>query len=240
MIKGIPSSLDVFQKAVEETLMEEVLRFFSEVPRAGQLVDPALEFDTGYYLAHRIETIHRIRMTAHTDALALAKMINEDYDLACRWGDYIVEEMKHDRLFLEDIAMHGYSTQEIIESDPLPSTLALIEYLVDRIKTLGSLPAVAYSIFVEWNSARTSRAAVQRAASVFGEQYVRGANAHQEIDERENHYEEMILIAHRLTLQRGGVTLVIQLLREITSLLQSTFKELDQLKITPRRASTAL
>ncbi|WP_256682483.1 hypothetical protein [Burkholderia ubonensis] len=218
-----------FREAIEAVLLEEAQRYRAEVPRAGQLADATLPFDTDYYIAHRIETVHRIRLTARTDALALQKMLDEDYDTACRWGDYIVEEMKHDRMFLADLATHGYRKSIIDERPPLKSTRALLDYLEAQIHRVGSVAAVSYSIFVEWNSARFSRAAIERAAAVFGERHVRGANAHLRIDEQDDHYAEMVEIAYRLTAERGGAPVVIALLREIASLLRATFVELHAL-----------
>ncbi|MEF3059518.1 hypothetical protein V4C85_06485 [Ralstonia solanacearum] len=222
----MPGSLAAFRNALEAALMEEALRCASEVPRAGQLVDPSLDFDADYYIAHRIETVHRIRLTARTDALALARMVDEDYETACRWGDYTAEEMKHDRMFLADLAVHGYDKASVLARPPLPSTRALIDYLLRQIQAVGSIAAVSYSIFVEWNSARVSGAAIKRAASVFGERYVRGASAHLKIDERDDHYAEMVEIAYRLT--GGRSEDVVRLLRDIAGLLRATFVELHQ------------
>jgi len=204
------------------------MRFAAEVPRAGQLTDPRAPVDRDYYLRHRIETVRRIRGTARTDALALAAMVVEDYEAARRWSRYATEELDHDRMFLADLQRHGIDEAHLAATPPLRSTAALLAFLTEEIARQGSLPAVAYSIFVEWNSARYSRPAVDRAEAAFGTDAVRGARAHLAIDVGEAHYAEMIRIAHRLTAKTGTDTLV-RLIRETSALLRAYFVELHEL-----------
>src|SRR5947209_3841623 len=62
-----------------DALMDaEAVAFLASVPHGSHLTDDG-PLDEAYYLRHRIETVKRIRITARTDAIALARMVEEDY-----------------------------------------------------------------------------------------------------------------------------------------------------------------
>jgi hypothetical protein len=218
---------------LDRVLYEEALRFVVEVPRAGQLTDNNVRVDLTYYLRHRIETVRRIRATARTDALALVSMVEEDYEAAREWSTYATTELSHDRMFLADLERHGISAEQALGTPPLLATTALLEWLSDRIARHGSLPAVAYSVFVEWNSARYSARAVERAAASFGEDTVRGARAHLLIDVDEDHYTMMVRIAHRLLQRHGSSDLLVEFVRDIAAHFRSYFVELHYATSSP-------
>jgi len=187
---------------LDRVLLRNAELFLSSVPFASHLNDDA-PLDERYYIRHRIETIKRIRMTAKTDALALAAMVDEDYDAARLWSDYAAEELGHDRMFLEDLAKHGVTAGVVDGTEPFPATWRMIAYLTDRISEFGSLPAVAYSVLVEWNSERFSGRAIDKARRRFGDEYVAGSGSHYEIDETEDHYATMVEVARRVMAARG-------------------------------------
>lgn len=201
-------------------------RFLDEVPGAAHLTDDA-ELDHGYYVRHRIETIKRIRMTARTDALALTALIRDDYDAARVWARYACEELDHDVMFYDDLARHGLSREGIDDVAPLDATVLLVGYLEREIGSSGSLPAVAYSVFVEWNSERFSRRAVEKAREAFGDDFVRGSSDHLLVDERENHSREMIALAERLCRGSDGTERLFELIDEIARLFRAYFIELS-------------
>lgn len=223
-----PLSPAAFVAALEDTLHEEARRNVREVPRIGALSDAGQPFDLDYYLRHRIETVHRIRLTARTDALALAAMVPEHFDAARRWADYTAEEMKHDRFFLADLARHGWDAQRVLAVPPLRGTVALIDYLGRQIESVGGIAALAYSIYVEWNSARFSRPAVQRAEQALGAEFVKGARAHLGIDVKEDHFQEMVDIAYLLAGHADGLRVLRGLLSDIAGLLRESFIELHR------------
>ncbi|MEA3119612.1 MAG: hypothetical protein QOI13_2882, partial [Paraburkholderia sp.] len=187
--------VDAIRRSVEGVFVEEASLFGVSVPRAAHLVDEKQQLDISYYLRHRIETVRRIRSTAATDALALAAMVQEDYAAARQWADYVQTEMNHDRLYLADLQAHGLSESAVLAVPPLPATDLLMRMLVQRIAEFGSLPAVAYSLFVEWNSSIASRKVVQRAGSALSNAHVKGARAHTAIDDKDAHYDMMLDIA---------------------------------------------
>jgi hypothetical protein len=200
-------------------------RFLAEVPRASHMTD-AEPLDVKYYLRHRIETIKRIRMTARTDALALAAMIGEDYDAARIWAQYACTELVHDRMFYDDLERQGLSRSEVDATPALPATEALGHFLEERITRYGSLPAVAYSVYVEWNSERFSRRAVMKAAESFGDAHVEGARSHLEVDDAESHCREMLMLAERLTRNEGGELRLFTLIANIAALFRDYFTQL--------------
>ena len=200
--------------------------FLDEVPFAAHLTD-SVSLDPGYYIRHRIETIKRIRMTARTDALALAAMIVEDYESARCWARYACEELDHDRMFYDDLAQHGLTRAVIDAQPPLAATIALGRFLEDEIGRSGSLAAVAYSVFVEWNSERFSRTSVEKARSTYGDDYVRGSSAHLLVDESENHSSEMIALAGRLSRAQGGEQRLLRFVDEVAQLFRDYFAELS-------------
>jgi hypothetical protein len=220
-------TVDAMRQAIETVLVEEATLFGVSVPRAAHLIDGRESLDVPYYVRHRIETVRRIRATAHTDALALAAMIQEDYSAARKWVEYAHTEMNHDRLYLGDLRAHGLTEEAVLLVPPFPATDLLLRMLAWRIAELGSLPAVAYSIFVEWNSSLASRNVVERAGSSLSDDHVKGARAHTAIDEKDAHYEVMLDIACSVMRARGYSMPVLEaLIHEIAAVFRSYFYEL--------------
>lgn len=216
-----------FGQRIDALLIAENNRFLAEVLSAPHLTDET-PLNERYYLRHRIETIKRIRMTAHTDALALAAMVHEDYDAARLWARYICVELDHDRMFYDDLAHHGVSRHQVDVTPELPATRALDEYLRRRIARDGAIAAVAYSVFVEWNSARFSRRAIEKARAAFGDSHIGGSVSHLEVDEDEDHYETMVDVAGRLTSDPGREQAFRDDLSEIAKLFRHYFHDLHQ------------
>jgi hypothetical protein len=235
-IMRIPKHIvEAMRRSIENVLTEEAAVFGASVPRAAHLIDEKEQLDISYYLRHRIETVRRIRATAVTDALALAAMIQEDYGAARQWADYLHTEMNHDRLYLADLQAHGLSETAVLSVPPLPTTDLLIRTLTHRLAELGSLPAVAYSVFVEWNSSIASRKVVQRAGSAFSDAHVKGSRAHTAIDDREGHYDEMLDIACSVMQARHYPMPILEgLIREFAAIFRAYFYELHIYAIPAR------
>lgn len=235
------SDLETLRASVTAVLSEENQLFRTLVPRADHFSAASDQpLHAAYYLRHRIETVHRIRATAKTDALALACMVDEDYDAARLWAHYLEQEMNHDRLFLEDLSRHNISRGQVLSTPWFVSTAELVRYLTTRIASYGSLPAVMYSVFVEWNSERFSLGAVDRAAAAFSADHVKGARAHVGIDDKDGHVETMIQVAYRIVAKRGTSDLMFVLLREISALFRAYFTELHWWAIAQPSWNTSL
>lgn len=219
---------------LDDVLVRNAALFVESVPSASHLNDET-PLDADYYIRHRIETIKRIRHTAKTDALALAVMIDESYDGARFWGHYTAEEMGHDLLFAEDLAKHGVTWEQIDATPPFEATRTLMTYLTEHIAALGSLPAVAYSLFVEWNSERYSGVAIDKARRTFGNHHVMRSAEHYEIDETQNHYGMVVDVAQAVMAARGyAPAVLIGLIDDIAALLRRYFVELHDATIGAR------
>jgi hypothetical protein len=210
---------------LDEVMEEEAALFLDHVPGATHLTDDR-PLNEAYYIRHRIETIKRIRLTAGTDAIALSLMVEEDYDAARPWARYLCEELDHDTLFLTDLAAHGVTEAAVLATPLFAATRDMIGYLEGKIQEFGSIAAVAYSVFVEWNSIRYSLPAATKAAVTFPADHVAGSLSHAGIDEEENHYEVMVDIAHRLLQYQDSEEILIRLVREISELFRRYFDEL--------------
>lgn len=182
---------------LEELMEREADTYLAEVPYASHLTDAA-PLNHNYYLRHRIETVHRIRQTARIDALALARMVEEDYPAARHWGEYTSEELEHDLLYLSDLATHNINEEQVLSTPLFKSTNDMLAYMAAGLDKWGSLAAVSYSIFVEWNSARYSAPAVEKASQAYSAANVAGSKMHLGIDEVEDHYDVMVDIVHSL------------------------------------------
>jgi heme oxygenase-like protein len=222
-----------FRLRLEAVFRDELEVFARTTPGAGLMTDPGVELDERYYLRHRIETVRRIRETARTDALALARMIEEDYEAARAWGDYTIEEMNHDRLFLADLAAHGLPATIVLSTPPFPATERLIEHLEEAIQRVGSVAAVAYALFVEWNSEQASGAAVAKALEAYGPDRTAGSRRHVGIDEAEDHSDAMFEVARRLTEGGAGEDELIRLVRTVAEDLRAYFADLHAATVGP-------
>ncbi|HVG29355.1 MAG TPA: iron-containing redox enzyme family protein [Pyrinomonadaceae bacterium] len=234
------TNLERLAGGVERVLSEEVGRIFAEVPYAGHLTGGD-DLDDAYYLRHRVETIRRIRMTSKTDALALFHMVGEDYDAARRWAHYTAQELNHDLLYMKDLRRHGMTDEAVAAVEPFASTAAMVDYLLIMINLTGALPAVAYSLFVEWNSARGSARVVEKAERKYSGAHVAGSRAHVGIDDDQDHYAMVLDIAHRLLARGGGgEEQLFGLLREIAGFFRVYFKELYEHTIARRDRESAV
>lgn len=214
-----------FTSLVEAQIAHQVGSILSNVPYAEHLTAGTTVLDDAYYIRHRIETVKRIRLTSKTDALALAEMIDLNYDLARQWNDYTSEEMNHDLLFIHDLEKHGCTSDFIETVRPFPSTTNMIDFLTQHIRLHGPISAVAYSVFVEWNSERASGRAVARAEHKYSSSYVSGAKAHLRIDENHGHYQTVLKIAHAL-IKDDGLEVLTAALEEIAGFFSCYFREL--------------
>jgi hypothetical protein len=215
-----------FHDDLERVLVGEAERFLGSVPYADHLTNPETELNEAYYLRHRVECIKRIRLTSKLDALALASLIEEDYDAARPWSRYVAEELDHDSLYTRDLAQHGFTSAQI-ESIPLfPSTRAMLDYLLGQTAALGALPGIAYSVFVEWNSDLYSRQAVAKAEAHYSATHVSGSKAHAAIDQDEDHFGMLLDLARRLVAARGDSAVFFSTVQDIAGYYRTYFREL--------------
>jgi hypothetical protein len=224
-------SSETFREAVDQLIAEEVRRFLREVPFASHLTDPEEPLAEPYYLRHRVETIKRIRLTAKVDALALASLIDLDYAAARIWAVYACEELNHDRLFFADLQSHGLDTRYVDDLEIFKSTHDLVTYLTSEVHLGRPLAAVAYSLFVEWNSEQFAHRVVAKAEAQFGRDHARGSKAHIGIDDRENHYIVILELARGLVVNQGSFAELRRHIARIGGFFRDYFRELHRATI---------
>lgn len=221
------SSRQQLARNIDSFMAREVIRVIEKVPSSLHLIDERQELNDAYYLRHRIETVKRIRMTSRTDALALAAMVEEDYEAARWWSKYVHEELNHDLLYLKDLQKHGLKEKQVFKIDPFASTIAMVETIKAGIQHFGSIGAVAYSVWVEWNSERSSATVVERAGRKYSASHVRGARAHVGFDQKMDHYEIMVNVVHRLLRRHANDEALFGQLRLISDHIADYFLELE-------------
>lgn len=218
--------LDQLAYVVDCVLTEEVEKILQNTPRATHLTKQDEELDERYYIRHRIETVARIRLSSRFDALALARMVGEDYPASRLWSRYVAQELSHDLLFINDLQTHGISEETVLQTPPFRATTEMVNFIEGKIEQLGSIPAVAYSICTEWNADRAAMAVVTKAERRFSAVHVSGAKAHLGIDISDDHYGMMLNVAHRLLNRHGNEETLVTLLLQIMSYYQRYFEEL--------------
>jgi len=154
------------------------------------------------YRRHILETAMRIRMNNAVDSFALANTIRND-PLAKYFLTYLHEEYGHDRMFEEDLRMMGLSDDDLAEAEPFFSTELLMSFLWQSVHRDGMLPALVWNWLVEWYSARYNQRITDAAATVVGNESVRQATRHLELDDEMEHEDAL---THALTslIERDG------------------------------------
>lgn len=188
-----------FEARIDAHLTEKINQFWETIPYAKHLLDKNSALNEAYYIRHRIETVLQIRLASIMDSVALSKILVQDYEAAREWGLYTIQELNHDKMFMSDLAKHGISEEAILNTRPFPATVAMHNYLVDKInETESALPAICHSLFVEWNADRFSDQAVQKVENKYSDAHVEGAKRHIQFDLRHDHFPMIIGLVEKL------------------------------------------
>lgn len=215
-----------FANQIDGFLEQKIEYFWKNIPYAKHLISNDIPLNEKYYIRHRIETINRIRLTSKMDCIALSKIIDQDYELARKWGVYTIQEMNHDKMFMEDLYKHGLTRTNILSVQPLSSTKKMVDYLIEKINLLSSgLPAICYSLFVEWNADHFSKYAVDRVENQYSKEHVLGSKRHVEFDKHHDHYSIILQLTQKLS-ENGQQ--VFQLLDIIHEFFCEYFRELHE------------
>lgn len=212
-----------FSEAIDYVLQDEGRVTAALVPGVFQPGDQPLA--ARYRPRHQIEVVRRIWASADTHALALVAMLREDYDAARLWAEYVGAELSLDKANLEQAAQHGVDEARVRATPPLRSTVGMIEVIMRNTIVIGSLPAVAYALLVEWNHARSSVVSGERARDAQGLEFIKAIAAHPEVDK--SHAMRVVDVAHRLvSLRPDGIPLFVSLLRQTSAFFRAYFGEL--------------
>jgi hypothetical protein len=153
--------------------------------------------DRDYYVRHLVETVLRIRLNNEVDAYALFKVGSADNNLAAKLAKYLAEELGHEGMFIRDLAKFGLSVEELNATSIFPSTAKLMGYLRLAADSRGPAPTTLWDWFVEWYSDRYNQVITNKAADDFGQERVRGSQAHLDFDESHDHDELMFRTVSR-------------------------------------------
>lgn len=180
-----------------------------------------------YRTRHQIEAVRRIWATSEIYALALVAMLREDYEAARLWAEYVAVEMNLDKLNLEEAAKYGVDEARVRATPPMRSTVGMIEVMLRNTCAMGSLPAVAHAVLVEWVWARATAVSGERARDVQGLEFIKTIASHPDFDARRNHSNQVIEVAHRLVSRRpDGIPVFLMLLRQTAAFLRAYLGEL--------------
>jgi hypothetical protein len=163
-----------------------ILRFHAESPAARHL-QQAAAVDLELFKAHTIQTILRIRLARMADAKAILLFAKSDPAAAQKWAQYTEEEMLHDRLFLKDLKRLGGEESAVYGTEPFLATRLLQGYLYFTLEHEGPMGLIAKAYFLEYTSRATQSEWNTNIRRSLGDDAVRGAEAHINIDVGEDH-----------------------------------------------------
>jgi hypothetical protein len=212
-----------FSEAIDYILQDEGRVTAALVPGVFQFAANDHPLAPLYRTRHQIEAIRRLWATAELHSLALVAMLREDYEAARQWAQYSATEMNLDKLVLEEAAKYGVDEARVRATPPLRSTIATFDIALRSVCAMGSMPAVAYALLVEWQWARPA-AAAERGREAQGLEFINAVAAH---PERQKHSAQVLDVAHRLATGRpNGVPLFLMQLRQTAALFRTYFGEL--------------
>ena len=216
-----------FSEAIDYVLQDEGRVTVALVPGVFQLGGGEQPLELRYRPRDRVEAVRRIWAAADTDAMALVAMLREDYDAARLWADFIAVQINADKIVIEQAAQYGVDEARVRATPPFRATVGMIETLARNIQALGSLPAVAHAVAVEWHWARASAVSKERAREALGLEFIKAIAAHPELGQRKDHSTMVIDVAHRLATRRpDGMPLFFAALRQTSSFFRTYFGEL--------------
>jgi hypothetical protein len=226
------------KKNLESVVKHEMEAIFDHVPMARKF--HAGEWtDVEYYKRHIAETVLRIRLNIEVDAYALYKIGSRDNQLAAILAKYLAEEYGHEGLFMRDLTRFSLNESALNEMQPFLSTEKLIGYLYHSINRDGPLPTMIWNWFVEFYSDLYNKRITQKAASVFGDDKVKGTMGHIEYDESHNHDDLMWSAVERAIEGWGNEKKAESYVRNFVRLIGEYFDELHQATVGQSQAVEA-
>lgn len=188
---------------IDTVLQDEARVTTALVPELAQPGDQALQ-------RLQIEAARRIWATADINAMALVAMLGEDYEAARKWAAYLESAMNRDKKLLEQL---GVDASQVRATAPLRATVAMIETTARSIYGNGSLPAVAYAVFIEWRDNQS-----KEIASLLESGIGKAKN--------DDHQGKVLDLAHRLIARRpDGLPLFVAQLRQTSAFMRAGFAE---------------
>jgi hypothetical protein len=219
------------QEATGETLSkleDRAAERFDEMLQAHpflQAFHDGVETHQQLYRRHMLEAAIRIRMNNAIDSFALARTIQDD-QLAEHLLSYLQEEYGHDRMLEDDLRVMGLSEQALAEAEPFFATELLMAFLWRAVEKDGMLPALVWDWLVEFYSARYNPQITRIAGSVVGEESVRQATRHLEMDQELEHEDALTRTLVAVIERDGCLANAEQYVDRFVRLIEMYFQEL--------------
>lgn len=197
-----------------------------------------------YYVRHLVETVLRIRLNNEVDAYALSRVGSTDDHLAAILAQYLAEEYGHEHMFMRDIKQLGWTQEKVDGTRPLFSTEMLMGYLHLCVNKEGPAATTVWNYFVEWYSDQYNQVITNNARGQYGEDALRGSQAHLDYDESHDHDELMWKVVDRAVSRWSTPETALLYAERFVTLIGDYFKELYESTVTvsdrePAVASTA-
>ena len=210
-------------------------RLFETVPYA-RAFHTTEAFDPDYYRRHLIECVLRIGMNNELDAFAVSRLVNVNEPAAKEFTYYLYDELNHGSLFLADLRALGLSEAQVATSDTFFSTKLLMGYLRLMVERHGALPAIVWDWFLEYYGARFNGFITAKASGQLGAQATKGASAHLNTDEVEDHAGLMFRLVRKVVETPADEALAREVLARVIELVGQYFAELHAATLLTKQA----
>ena len=223
--------MNLSRAELDDTLVTSLEQQFERVPmmrefHAGQWMH------RDYYLRHLVEIVLRIRLNNEVDSYALSRVGSSDDHLAAILAQYLAEEYGHEHMFMRDIKQLGGTEQLVNETRPFLSTELLMGYLHLSVNKQGPAPTTVWNYFVEWYSDRYNQVITDRARAEYGEDALRGSQAHLDFDEGHDHDELMWKVVDRAVNKWSDRETALRYAKAFVTLSGDYFAELYESTVT--------
>jgi hypothetical protein len=178
------------RKRLENLAAGAMERQFDRVPRMrdfhfGEWVE------RDYYIRYLVETVLRIRLNNEADAYAIFKLGSRDIPLGTQLTRYLADEYGHEDMFLRDLAQFGFPAEKVDSTALFSSTAKILGYLRLATDMRGPAATTVWNWFMEWHTDQYQQRIIDGAAAKFGDECVKGLQAHADIDSQEDHDDLM-------------------------------------------------
>jgi hypothetical protein len=185
-----------------------------------------------YYVRHLVETVLRIRLNNEVDAYALYKVGYSDDHLAATLAHYLAEEYGHEHMFILDIKQLGWTAEQVDATRPFFTTELLMGYLYLCVNKEGPAATAVWNYFVEWYSDQFNQVITNNARSQYGEDALRGSQAHLDYDVSHDHDDLMWKVVDRAVSRWSTPETALHYAKSFVTLIGDYFNELYEFTVT--------
>jgi hypothetical protein len=169
-------------------MLDQFEQDFYTNPEAKKMLEADF-FSIELYKRHNIETILRIALKRAVDPLIANYWATRDSKLCREWGLYGAEEGRHDRMFARDLHLVDVTDEQIYATRPTFATELLNGYFYYTLAVEGPLASMVSGFYLESVAGRTQPAWLDVMEQFIGTDKTRGARAHLNLDEEDEHVD---------------------------------------------------